>query len=317
MKTCCLINNYNYGSFIAETIESCLAQTIPFDEIIIVDDGSTDDSVRIIQEKFSNNAQIQLIQKKNEGQLSCFNEGFARSKADLICFLDSDDLLKTNYLEEILKFYKNNNDCDFLFFAYENFGLINQLIAPYSQDEDLGLSKIITLFSFASVGNIMALAIKREVLEKVLPLPLLKDWITAADSCLTWACSLTGAHKYYLNKCLLKRRIHGNNDSLQKNTNQNHFDRIENLFLYLIQEDNELEPIMIRYFKELQSKPNLGNLFIKLKDFAKIMNKFLIESNSLKIKFKIKRFIQFTLAYFFPKFYHHYLHKLLAKLTLN
>ena len=53
MKACCVICNYNYSQFISEAITSCLNQTVPFHEIIIVDDGLTDESVQIVKEHFS------------------------------------------------------------------------------------------------------------------------------------------------------------------------------------------------------------------------------------------------------------------------
>ena len=76
-KTTCLVNNYNYCKFVVQAIESALAQSTPFDEIIVVDDLSTDDSVNIIKEKYQDNSRIKIVVKdKNEGQLSAFNEGF-------------------------------------------------------------------------------------------------------------------------------------------------------------------------------------------------------------------------------------------------
>src|SRR5690242_11531263 len=47
LKTSCLINNFNYAHYVSEAVESALAQTIAFDEIIVVDDGSTDESVEL------------------------------------------------------------------------------------------------------------------------------------------------------------------------------------------------------------------------------------------------------------------------------
>ena len=71
MKTTCLVNNYNYADFVGEAISSVLVQTKPFDEIIIVDDGSTDGSLDVITAAVANRSDINVIAKKNEGQLSC------------------------------------------------------------------------------------------------------------------------------------------------------------------------------------------------------------------------------------------------------
>jgi hypothetical protein len=88
-----IINNYNYARFLGPCIQSALDQTEPADEIIVVDDGSTDDSPKVA-EQFGR--AITIIAKANGGQASAYNSGFAASTGDLVCFLDSDDLLYSN-----------------------------------------------------------------------------------------------------------------------------------------------------------------------------------------------------------------------------
>src|SRR5256886_12063249 len=83
-----LINNYNYGRFLREAIDSALRQTYTNTEVIVVDDGSTDDSRPIIA---GYGSRIVPVLKENGGQASAFNAGFAVSKGQWICFLDSDD----------------------------------------------------------------------------------------------------------------------------------------------------------------------------------------------------------------------------------
>jgi glycosyltransferase involved in cell wall biosynthesis len=88
-----IINNYNYGQFLRSCIESALNQEQSGHEIIVVDDGSTDNSVEIA-EQFKDT--IIIIAKKNGGQASAYNSGLAASTGDLVCFLDADDLLYPN-----------------------------------------------------------------------------------------------------------------------------------------------------------------------------------------------------------------------------
>ena len=91
MRTSCIVTSYNYGRFVAEAVESILRQTVPMDEIIVVDDGSTDGTPEMLRARYADGC-IKLIEKRNEGQLSCFNRGFEESTGDLIFFLDADDL---------------------------------------------------------------------------------------------------------------------------------------------------------------------------------------------------------------------------------
>jgi hypothetical protein len=85
-----VIDNYNYARFLAEAVASALVQTAEAAEVIVVDDGSTDDSRRVIA---SYGDRIRPIFKTNGGQASALNAGFAASTADVILFLDSDDRL--------------------------------------------------------------------------------------------------------------------------------------------------------------------------------------------------------------------------------
>jgi glycosyltransferase involved in cell wall biosynthesis len=85
-----IINNYNYGRFLADAIDSALNQEYPFVEVIVVDDGSTDNSREIIE---SYGDRITAVFKENGRQASCFNVGFERCHGDIVIFLDSDDFL--------------------------------------------------------------------------------------------------------------------------------------------------------------------------------------------------------------------------------
>jgi hypothetical protein len=95
-----IITSYNYGRFLTVAIDSALNQTYQNTEVIVVDDGSTDDSPEIIA---SYGERVTPVLKDNGGQASAFNAGFAVSKGDIIIFLDSDDKLAPNVAEEIVK----------------------------------------------------------------------------------------------------------------------------------------------------------------------------------------------------------------------
>ncbi|MEC4819274.1 MAG: glycosyltransferase family 2 protein, partial [Scytonema sp. PMC 1069.18] len=137
MKVSVLINNYNYHNFVFEAVNSVIKQSIPVDEIIVVDDKSTDDSVLILKENFADNPKIKLVLKEeNQGQLSSFNDGFKASQGDIICFLDADDIYTENYIQEIVNFYKENPECDFLFCSAELFGNEERIASCYNKNRD-------------------------------------------------------------------------------------------------------------------------------------------------------------------------------------
>ena len=85
-----VITSYNYAAYLRACIDSALAQDCPGVEVIVVDDGSTDDSRRIIEEY---GARLIPVFKENGGQASAINAGFHASRGDVVLFVDSDDLL--------------------------------------------------------------------------------------------------------------------------------------------------------------------------------------------------------------------------------
>jgi glycosyltransferase involved in cell wall biosynthesis len=85
-----VIDNYNYGPFLSAAIDSALEQSYPLTEVVVVDDGSTDDSRGVISEY---GARVRGLFQPNGGQASALNRGFAASKGDVVIFLDADDEL--------------------------------------------------------------------------------------------------------------------------------------------------------------------------------------------------------------------------------
>ncbi len=100
-----IINNYNYDRFLGEAIDSALNQSYDNIEVIVVDDGSTDNSRQIIAEY--GNRIIPILQP-NGKQAAAFNSGFARSKGEIIIFLDSDDYLYPQAVTEIVAIWRSD-----------------------------------------------------------------------------------------------------------------------------------------------------------------------------------------------------------------
>lgn len=98
-----VIPNYNYGRFLSETIDSVLTQTYPNMEIIVVDDGSTDDSLEILAAYKEKG--ITVIQQTNRGVGAARNIGAAKSKGEFIAFLDADDIWLPTKIERQLKIF--------------------------------------------------------------------------------------------------------------------------------------------------------------------------------------------------------------------
>jgi glycosyltransferase involved in cell wall biosynthesis len=99
------ITNYNYRPFLGLAIDSALAQTYPRVEVIVVDDGSTDDSRELIA---SYGQRVTPVFKRNGGHGSAVNAGFAASRGEIVMFLDADDALFPRAGEEVVRVWRTN-----------------------------------------------------------------------------------------------------------------------------------------------------------------------------------------------------------------
>lgn len=98
-----IVDNYNYGRYLRDAIDSALVQTYSHLEVVVVDDGSTDESEEII-ESYAN--RILPVMKANGGQGSALNAGFAASHGDIVMFLDSDDKLFPEAIDQVVRAWR-------------------------------------------------------------------------------------------------------------------------------------------------------------------------------------------------------------------
>lgn len=98
-----LIPCYNSEEYISDTLQSCVAQEYPDIEIIVVDDGSTDNSVEVVKEWVSKYDNIHLYLQENSGVCKARNLAFEKSTGDYILYLDADDLISHDMIEYQVK----------------------------------------------------------------------------------------------------------------------------------------------------------------------------------------------------------------------
>lgn len=115
-----IIPSYNQEKFLKETLDSVMAQTYSNWECLVVDDGSVDTSIAIIQSYCEEDNRFVLFERTNfnatKGANACRNIGLTHSKGEFLIFLDSDDLLQDFCLTNRVAYFKKHADCDFLVF---------------------------------------------------------------------------------------------------------------------------------------------------------------------------------------------------------
>lgn len=216
-KISVLINNYNYGKYVGEAIASVLSQEHPDFELVVVDDGSTDQSLEVINSFHDD--RMKTVTQVNGGQLSAFNAGFLASSGEIICFLDADDMYQPGYLYAVDEFFSKHSDCGCLMGRIEYFGHQSGVDMIYP-DGFFGCNPFSVATRHVWRGtSTSAISMRRCIAEMILPCTVNeKFWKTRADDLLVWGTDLVCANKYCFSIPTVKYRVHGNNSFFGKPT---------------------------------------------------------------------------------------------------
>ena len=120
---------YNAEKFLAESINSILSQTYSDFELLILDDGSTDNSLKIIEAYAKEDKRIKiLVNKTNQGEAKCRNRLLKNSKTEFIAWMDADDISLEDRLQTQMDFLKQNPKIDAVGVQYSAFGSSGNLL---------------------------------------------------------------------------------------------------------------------------------------------------------------------------------------------
>lgn len=122
---------HNYGRFLGEAIESALGQTYSNLEILVMDDGSTDDSLEVAAQY---DEQVRVLSHPNMGLERTCNRGVQEARGEYFAFLSADDIFESTYVEELLEALTRSPDASFAYCRMRRFGAQTGLMRcfPYS-----------------------------------------------------------------------------------------------------------------------------------------------------------------------------------------
>jgi glycosyltransferase involved in cell wall biosynthesis len=206
-KVSVIIPCYNGEKFIGDAIKSVLTQTYKDWELVIVDDGSTDNSCEVV-ESYLNNDKVRLVKNTyNKGIAKTMNKGIAVSTGDFIAFLDQDDIWHPRKLELQLQKFVNERDnlglvgCGMVFIKNDKYRGIFRINDKKSLDQ----TRILTKIFLTNTNSASIMMLKRDCLKEV----GLFD-----ESLIAWGdfemfFRVAKFYKIgYVNRLLVKKRVH-------------------------------------------------------------------------------------------------------------
>jgi len=297
-KFLCLINNYNNEAFLKECLESVYSQSYPFDQVLVVDDGSTDASLKIISEFSKKYQNFQFIKKLNEGQFSTFNSAVPLvPDHSQIFLLDGDDIFPTDYLELTIRLL-GNQGWDFAFCEQKVF--LNGSTPPNTALISAQLPHFFSTTSALArsrgcwIGNpTSCLSLSSELFKKIFPYPHYRDRSFWADNLIIYASSILGAKKVHIPSLGVGWRDHASNDgkrpySAEDVSVKEH--AINQAFEWFC--SNYGIPRYPGFFEYLDEYQNLGAYWQKRLDFPspyRMLNRVIRKSIKQSLMSKLKR----------------------------
>jgi glycosyltransferase involved in cell wall biosynthesis len=264
-----LINNYNYGRFLRDCIDSALNQTYTKTEVIVVDDGSTDDSREIVA---SYGDKIIAVLKENGGQASAFNAGFTACKGDVVCLLDSDDLFRPSKLERVVAVLQEGF-CRREVLLYHLSETVDEAGRPMGSTMPTQLHRcepnLVTYacrYAFLpfAASPTSGLVITKGLAKKIFPIPCVR---VSADDFVVRVAALLGEVRG-IPEVLGAYRHHAANNWLNSGSLKSR-EFMEELQTYLNHKlaENRLNPV-IDFFRSMYSRPYAEGSFSRLSRLA-------------------------------------------------
>lgn len=232
-KVSIIIPVYNGSNYLKKAIESAIKQTYKNIEILIINDGSTDNGkTEKIAKSYGN--KIKYYKKNNGGVASALNYGIKKSTGDYISWLSHDDLYESNKIEEEMDLIeKMENKNSIIFSDYEYIDENDKILENINISEKIVSVDKYFVFYKRLISGISLLIPKTKLVETGL-FNIEKKYTQDYDM---WYRLIKTTDFYYLNKNLVKVRLHSQQSS---NTCEGVLNESENFWKKIIEQENEL-----------------------------------------------------------------------------
>ena len=216
MKISVIITSYNRAKDLKDAIKSVIQQTHQAHELIVVDDGSLDDSVAVANRLTADLPWAKVIAQQNQGQTGAVITGIKHSTGDAIAFLDGDDMWTPEHLKYASEALELDPHIGLYYSNIEAFGSTRKVPCNNLKGDGLmGETFFLTAATKTFIGNINAsMVARRSSLQGMVDLPpdLIEDWRICTDNVIGWVSSLSGMTKFESHQKTMLHRIHEENN---------------------------------------------------------------------------------------------------------
>lgn len=206
-----IIPTYNYSRYVGHAIDSVLAQTLPVHEIIVVDDGSTDDTESVLAPYRD---KVRVIHQQNRGVAAARNAGVANSSGELVAFLDADDMWLPTKIERQVARLLAEPEIAMVHCGMREVDPAGKTVSTYTQGQDGWIAdELLLLERGAVVGPGSTALVRRSAFDAIDGFDEEKDLHPSED----WEFSYRLARRYkigFIPELLVNYRNHGVNGHL-------------------------------------------------------------------------------------------------------
>ena len=209
-----IVSNYNYARFLPAAIDSALRQTHGRLEVIVVDDGSTDDSAAVLERLRQSDARLVVLRQDNAGQASAWNRAYRHARGAIVCFLDPDDVFLPTKMQRVIAAFAASPSAVLAYHRWEPTTADGRVAgAAFPRTLEAGDLFGVAIARGGLGGNSITsvISLRREFADAVFPLP--EAFSTGFGDGYLQATAQFLGDIVAIDEVLTRYRIHGDNDS--------------------------------------------------------------------------------------------------------